>query len=162
MSIRDHHCKRRNYDWNPSQSRRQSDYTYARGRARSRSAPADGPRYELARDIADSISSKKRKGKLALEDTFRQLVEVWKSETGHLSSVTKAIAHPSYLRIIGLSKDSFEYEIERLLLCELEADPDHWFAALRAITGDDPVKPEHDFDDAVGAWLEWGKQKGII
>ena len=45
---------------------------------------------------------------------------------------------------------------------ELAIEPDHWFLALGEITGEDPVKPTHDFDSAVNAWLEWGKTKGII
>ena len=31
-----------------------------------------------------------------LETTFHQLVERWQRETGHLSSLTRRIAHPSY------------------------------------------------------------------
>ena len=72
------------------------------------------------------------------------------------------IAHPSYLRIIGLARQSTGYAIERMLLQELEAEPDHWFEALTAITGDNPVQPEDDFDAAVEAWIAWGRQKGII
>jgi hypothetical protein len=49
-----------------------------------------------------------------------------------------------------------------LLLKELETDPDFWFDALAAITGEDPVSPEHDFDEALEAWISWGKIKGII
>ena len=45
---------------------------------------------------------------------------------------------------------------------ELEADPDHWFAALEAITGQNPVKPEYNFDKAVNAWLRWGRERKII
>jgi hypothetical protein len=93
---------------------------------------------------------------------FREQVEIWKDQTSHLSSITKAIAHPSYLRIIGLAKESTDHEIERLLLHELESEPDHWFAALAAVTGEDPVKPEHNFDESVGAWLAWGRERGII
>jgi hypothetical protein len=78
------------------------------------------------------------------------------------SITTKAIAHPSYLRIIGLARDSTGREIERLLLRELEAEPDHWFAALTAITGEDPVRPQDDFDETVEAWLKWGHNEGII
>jgi len=47
-------------------------------------------------------------------------------------------------------------------LLEIQEEPDHWFAALTAITGEGPVQPQHDFDEAVEAWLEWGRQKGII
>jgi hypothetical protein len=99
---------------------------------------------------------------MVLEQSFREQVERWKNETGHLSSVLKAIVHPSYLRIIGLARNSSGHEIERLLLRELETEPDHWFAALTAITGEDPVRPEHDFDDAVGAWLSRGRERGIL
>jgi len=97
-----------------------------------------------------------------IERIFREQVARWKDETAHLSSETKAIANRSYLRIIGLSKESTGHEIERLLLRELESEPDIWFAALSAITGEDPVKPEHDFDESVEAWLTWGREKGII
>jgi len=93
---------------------------------------------------------------------FREQVDIWKDQTSHLSSITKAVAHPSYLRIIGLAKESTGHEIERLLLHELESEPDHWFAALSAVTGEDPVKTEDDFDEAVAAWLTWGRKKGII
>lgn len=72
------------------------------------------------------------------------------------------LAHPSYLRIIGLARLSSGNEIERLLLEELESEPDHWFQALTAITGEDPVPPNYDFDASVNAWLEWGRTKGIL
>ena len=97
-----------------------------------------------------------------LESLFREQVTTWKRETGHLSSVTKARSHPSYLRIIGLARSSSGRKLERLLLKELESEPDHWFDALTAITGANPVEPEHDFDEAVGAWLSWGRERGII
>ena len=97
-----------------------------------------------------------------LQLTFKEQVERWKRDTQHWSSVAKMISHPSYLRVIGLARKSTGAEIERLLLQELEAEPDHWFAALSAITGEDPVQPQNDFDESVAAWLEWGKQKGIL
>lgn len=80
----------------------------------------------------------------------------------HWSSVTRMIAHHSYLRIIGLGREFKQGEIEELLLKELEAEPDYWFDALTAITGDNPVRPEDDFDESVNAWLEWGRSKGIL
>jgi hypothetical protein len=95
-------------------------------------------------------------------ELFHSQVSKWKNETGHLSSIVKSLAHPSYLRIIGLSRVSTNHEIERLLLRELESEPDHWFAALSAITGENPVKPEDDFDAAREAWLNWGRERGYI
>jgi hypothetical protein len=97
-----------------------------------------------------------------LERLFHEHVEKWKQETGHLSSITKTLSHPSYLRIIGLAQYSTNHELERLLLRELESEPDHWFDALTAITGEDPVRPEYDFDESVNAWIEWGRRKELI
>ena len=104
------------------------------------------------RPRAESISARE----------FRIEAEKWKNDTMHWSSVTKMIAHPSYLRIIGLGRKFRQGEIERLILEELQNEPDHWFDALVAITGDDPVGPNDDFDASVNAWLEWGRQNGII
>jgi len=49
-----------------------------------------------------------------------------------------------------------------LILLELKRQPDHWFWALVAITGQNPVSPESNFDRAVETWLEWGKDRGLI
>ena len=154
-------CKRRTYDWK-SRAGRASDYAYARMRLHSQEAHSDPLRYERARELMESISTKRKKERQSLAEAFREQVQRWKRETGHLSSLRKAVAHPSYLRIIGLANESSGFEIERLLLHELEAEPDHWFPALTAITGENPVNAEHDFDDAVAAWLDWGRAKGII
>jgi hypothetical protein len=97
-----------------------------------------------------------------LARSFHEQAERWKKETRHCSSVSKMLAHPSYLRIIGLTRFSTGSEIERLLLEELRTEPDFWFDALTAITGENPVHPEYDFDESVNAWLEWGVRKGII
>jgi hypothetical protein len=72
------------------------------------------------------------------------------------------IAHPSYLRIIGLANQQNKRELLALLLNELKQEPDHWFAALTAITGREPVRPEDDFDQSVNAWIEWGYREGIL
>ena len=51
---------------------------------------------------------------------------------------------------------------ERRLLRELEKEPDHWFVALRTITGADPVAPEDAgrMDRMSAAWVRWGKEHG--
>lgn len=49
-----------------------------------------------------------------------------------------------------------------LLLRELEREPDHWFWALKAITGADPV-PEAcrgKVRDMARSWVEWGRRQG--
>lgn len=92
---------------------------------------------------------------LALE--FRAHVEKWRKETQHTSSMTKMISHPSYRRIMGMGRDALP-----LILRELQARPDHWLVALNAITGEDPVPAESKFNEAVEAWLAWGKEKGYL
>jgi hypothetical protein len=93
---------------------------------------------------------------------FYEEADKWKVETMHSSSTTKMISHPSYLRIIGLAREFRKDEIERLILQELKSEPDHWFDALEAITGQNPVSPDDDFDAAVNAWLDWGHKEGTI
>jgi hypothetical protein len=139
------------------------------GPAKKRVRPERWPqdvksRYETQRRMCAVFAHlhKSSSGATALERVFREQVNRWKDETGHLSSVMKMRAHPSYLRIVGLAKHSTDNELERLLLRELQNDPDHWFDALTALTGEDPVQPQHDFDEAVAAWLTWGRAKGII
>lgn len=50
-----------------------------------------------------------------------------------------------------------------LIIAELEREPDHWFIALHAITGADPVKPDHAGRIRLMAkdWTEWAQAAGI-
>jgi hypothetical protein len=51
-----------------------------------------------------------------------------------------------------------------LILRELERQPDHWFWALTAITGEDPVRPEDagNIERMAQAWLALGQEQGYI
>src|SRR5262249_42316731 len=80
------------------------------------------------------------------EKKFQELAQKWRKETKHMSSLTKAILHPAYQRIIGMGPVAIKF-----ILRELEERPHHWFWALESITGDNPVQPEDDFDGAVKA-----------
>ena len=88
--------------------------------------------------------------------TFSRLVDQWHQErspvTSHLDEI---IACPSYLRIIALGRHTLPLIVEQL---KREGDdPDHWCAALEAITGENPV-PEESYGDTVGiakAWISW-------
>jgi hypothetical protein len=89
-----------------------------------------------------------------LQSTFVANVSQWKTDTKHLSSIDRMVLHSSYLRIIGLGKPAIPF-----LIGELQKHPDYWFAALEAITGDDPVPENANFDQAVSAWVEWWSQQ---
>lgn len=80
--------------------------------------------------------------------TFRKLADTWSEETGGLSIIQKKVQHPAYQQIIALGPAAVP-----LLLRELEREPDHWFWALAAITGENPVQYGMRFDDAVATWI---------
>ena len=92
-----------------------------------------------------------------LSADFRTHVDKWKRSTLHMSSLTKMITHESYLRIIGMGPS-----VLPLLFKELKERPDHWLVALHAITGEDPASPTSSFNEAVEAWLRWGRDKGYL
>jgi hypothetical protein len=147
---------------------RKADYARVFNRvslARQKSDSEDDvrARYERANHTIQILTDRRlTHTQTMLETCLHEHIERWKSNTLHWSSITRMLAHPSYLRIIGLSRNFTDYEVERALLQELETEPDYWFAALTAITGEDPVRPEYDFDEAVDAWLIWGRKRGII
>lgn len=92
-----------------------------------------------------------------LEAKFHQLASRWRDEVSSLSSLTQMSLRPAYQQIIGLGP-----AVIPLLLRELEQRPDHWFWALKAITGEDPVKPEHRgrLRQMAEDWLRWGREHG--
>ncbi len=90
---------------------------------------------------------------------FQELAETWRSETEFLSSTTDKATHTAYQQIIGLGKDALA-----LILSELQKKEEHWFWALHAITGVDPV-PAIDrgrIHKMTEAWLRWGREQGLI
>ena len=91
-------------------------------------------------------------------ERFHALAEMWRNDVLFTSSVTEMVLHPAYQRIIGMGVAAVPF-----LLRELERRPDHWFWALTAITGADPVKPEHrgKLREMAQAWLQWGKEQGL-
>jgi hypothetical protein len=92
-----------------------------------------------------------------IEVTFLELAEQWRRETGMMSLVTKMSMHPAYQRIIGMGQ-----AVVPLILRELEQEPDHWFWALQAITGANPVKLEQRgrLKQMAEAWIQWGRENG--
>lgn len=74
-----------------------------------------------------------------------------------LSALSQKVIHPAYQRIIGMGE-----QVVPLLLQELERQPNHWFWALKAITGASPIKPEHRgrISQMAQDWLEWGRDHG--
>jgi hypothetical protein len=95
----------------------------------------------------------------SVRSLFEELAATWHSDTAFESSMTALVNHPAYQRIIGLGPDAVPY-----LLLSLKTQPDHWFAALTAITGADPVSRSDrgDIEKMAAAWLDWGRARRII
>jgi len=91
------------------------------------------------------------------EQQFYDLVAAWKQGRGPHSSSARLAEHPAYQQIIRLGP-----EVVPLILRELEREPDHWFRALHALTGVEPVPVETrgKLRELVAAWLRWGANKG--
>ncbi len=91
-------------------------------------------------------------------ERFQQLASIWKSDTKHLSDLTRICNHWAYQNIIKMGRP-----VIPLLLQELKTNPDYWFSALRKITGQNPVPPEArgKLKDMASAWLEWEKNNDV-
>ncbi len=94
-----------------------------------------------------------------LATEFRALAERWHSETDDLSSATRSLSHPSYLRVIGLGVPAIP-----LILRDLSENGGLWFPALEAITGlalgtESQRRSSNQLRDV---WLEWGKANGYL
>ena len=94
-----------------------------------------------------------------LEQEFLRLTQQWRAETELSSSLTEMAAHPAYQRIIGMGRLALP-----MIFRDLAAEPDHWFWALKAITGCDPVPPAHrgNIEMMATDWLAWGKSRGYV
>ena len=91
-----------------------------------------------------------------LEQRFRRLASAWQEAVAYQSSTTVRNNHPAYREIIGLG-----LEVVPLLLRDLEDNQTHWFAALREITGANPI-PESaagNIPKMAEAWLRWAKDQ---
>lgn len=94
----------------------------------------------------------------SVEERFKALADKWLDETRYLSSVTQIVLNFSYQQIIGLGPSALP-----LILARLAEAPNHWFWALSAIAGHNPVKPEHvgNVSAMRDDWLEWASSHGF-
>jgi hypothetical protein len=92
-----------------------------------------------------------------IAEKFSRLADEWRSRAAYASSILQIATAPEYQQIIGMGR-----AVLPLILHELAVRPDHWFWALKAITGEDPVPDQDrgDFEKMTGAWLSWGAANG--
>jgi hypothetical protein len=92
-------------------------------------------------------------------EQFETLAEQWKAAIALLSSTSAMVSHPAYQAIIALGPP-----VVTLLLREMKRASVHWFEALQAITGEDPIPREHwgNMPAMKADWLAWDRRKGLI
>lgn len=90
---------------------------------------------------------------------FQSLAAEWKRKSRYMSNTAQTAILPSYQRIIGMGMDAVPF-----ILKELEREPDQWFWALEAITEADlvPVEAKGKVAHMANAWIDWGKQRGLL
>ena len=88
---------------------------------------------------------------------FERLANEWQSAIRYVSSLTQMVTYPAYQRIIGMGAEAIPLVLERL-----KEEPEHWFWALKSISGEDPVPEEErgDISAMSRIWLSWGRQHG--
>jgi hypothetical protein len=88
---------------------------------------------------------------------FKTLATQWVSETESFSSISQISMNSSYQRIIGMGKPAVPF-----ILDELETEPNHWFWALYAILGVNPVRKENRgrIKQMAEDWLNWARDNG--
>lgn len=104
-------------------------------------------------------TKKRGVGTATLRDQFLDLSKKWREETIFTSSMTEIVLNDAYQQIIGMGPDVLPYIFD-----DLQTKGGHWFWALRAITRENPVKPEDvgNIKRMTESWLEWARCNGDI
>jgi hypothetical protein len=119
--------------------------------------PSEWPEGTRVRIEPAAATDDSHDGDAPVKRRFQELVRQWKTATEFTSSITEMATHPAYQQIIGLGRDTLPF-----LFDELRRDPDQWFWALKAITGEDPVPAaaRGNLDGMTHAWLDWARAHG--
>ena len=98
-----------------------------------------------------------------LRQRFLDLAQQWTDETGHLSSPTQKMLHPSYQAILGMGNEN-PREIIRLMILDMQQHRRPWFWALSYLAQDNPVSQSDagKTDNIVKAWVDWGKAQRLL
>jgi hypothetical protein len=90
---------------------------------------------------------------------FQLLAEKWKEDSKFLSFSKDIVQLPTYQAIIEMGKPALPHILE-----EMQIQPNHWFTALKTITGENPILSEHrgNLQSMTNDWLLWGKKNQLI
>lgn len=89
---------------------------------------------------------------------FLQLKDKWKSETQYFSSSSSIFENSAYKEIINLGGKTIPWIIR-----ELKKTDDHWFYALKKITGKNPVNPKNFgiISRMKEDWIQWAQKNNF-
>ena len=92
-------------------------------------------------------------------EKFTRLSNRWREETRAVSSDSDIVANFAYHQIMGMGE-----RVLPLIFEELETHGGRWFWALRAITGENPVRPEDrgNVRRMTETWLEWARERDYV
>jgi hypothetical protein len=100
----------------------------------------------------------------SVEERFRRLETQWSAETRVLSDPGKIMSHPAMRAIIALGGG-----VVPIILRDLQAKPSPIVWALPEITGENPAPAtieggfrKWDIVAETEAWLQWGRNKGLV
>lgn len=93
-----------------------------------------------------------------VEEAFNELAAAWKEETKFISSMSEITSHWAYQRIIAMGP-----VVVPLILKDLKKEGNHWFAALTALTGENPIAEQDAgiVSKMREAWLQWEKDQDL-
>jgi len=94
-----------------------------------------------------------------VSERFARLASDWKQKSRHLSNTVQMAMLKPYQQIIGMGEQALP-----LILEELRRERDHWFWALEAISGENPVEAGNagQVKASAEAWIQWGIRKGYL
>lgn len=90
---------------------------------------------------------------------FEELAEQWILDRPRGADIAQSMMHPAYQQIIGMGESAI-----RPILARLQRKSEHWFWALYAITGENPVpsKDEGRIKKMAESWINWGRERGYV
>ncbi len=112
----------------------------------------EGISYSVAIESATSLSQPS-----LLEKEFNERADRWQKETGFQSSPMKRFMHEDYQIIMTMGED-----VIPIILKRMQTNPDDWFWALKHLARHDAAQGKETFEDAVKAWLDWGRKEEYI
>ena len=93
-------------------------------------------------------------------ERFKDLVNRWRAETGHISSLSDIEEHEAFKSIVAMGQSAIP-----LILYELSENPSWLLLALDAIVDEPPDLPEDSqggLMDSTSAWIDWGRSNGYL